>query len=444
MRHEPPTLCFDSSHTLSNFAGTALAGWGTSGACVMNIPDLGRRPDEAESAWKARITAEVWDEIPQLSPQKRAATPPALPARATPAPTRNSPPRPQETAPKGERRYLLLSADEMAAMGRGVWRVKGCLPKAGLVGIGADWAAGKTFFIYYLAEALSDRDEFFGHRISENCDVLIVVLEGVGGCPQRIGAIKMHRGPNAGRRMKFVTTPFSLLYDDDVDALIATIQEEGMQGGAVMLDTYNAATAGMDENGSADTGRAIAAAKRIQEAVGGLVILVHHFGKDPSKGLRGHSSLSAALDTIIEISRVGGRRSWRLAKSKDGADGVEHSFRLQVVEVGTDEDGDPITSCVVVPEENACDIVRRAQVPRGGNQRAVYDVAGELLREGRNMGQGGAPATRPCIRLADLIAACRGRLAVENDRVPERVRLAVTGLVNSGCVILRDDWIWLP
>jgi hypothetical protein len=328
-------------------------------------------------------------------------------------------------------------------MGRGEWRVKGCLPKVGLAGIGADWAAGKTFFIYYLAEALSDRDEFFGHRISENCDVLIVVLEGVGGCPQRIGAIKTRRGPNAGRRMKFVTTPFSLLYDDDVDALIPTINEAGMQGGVVMLDTYNAATAGMDENGSADTGRAIAAAKRIQEAIGGLVILVHHFGKDPGKGLRGHSSLSAALDTIIEIRREGDRRAWRLAKSKDSADGVEHSFRLEVVEVGTDEDGDPITSCVVVPEESAHSATR-SKLPKGGNQRIVFNALGELLRNSRDFGYGGAPALRPCVELETAVSSIAPLLAVEEKRKAERTRQALTGLIAAGTIIHREGWLWIP
>ena len=50
-------------------------------------------------------------------------------------------------------------------------------------------------------------------------------------------------------------------------------------------------------------GRLLAAAKRTEEGLGGLVILCHHTGKVRSKGLRGHSSLHAALDGEIEVVR---------------------------------------------------------------------------------------------------------------------------------------------
>lgn len=66
----------------------------------MNIPDLAGQPDEADSALKACI----WDEIPQLSAQKRASTPPASPARATAAPA----PRPAQ-APLSEAEKRILA-----------------------------------------------------------------------------------------------------------------------------------------------------------------------------------------------------------------------------------------------------------------------------------------------------------------------------------------------
>jgi hypothetical protein len=63
--------------------------------------------------------------------------------------------------------------------------------------------------------------------------------------------------------------------------------------------------------------------------------------------MRGHSSLIAALDAAIEVTRSGDQRSWQVAKSKDGEDGTAHPFKLEVVELGMDNDGDPITSCVI-------------------------------------------------------------------------------------------------
>ncbi len=49
--------------------------------------------------------------------------------------------------------------------------------------------------------------------------------------------------------------------------------------------------------------RVLAGAKMIEAAYGGFVLLCHHMGKDPRKGLRRHSSLHAAMDAEIEVTR---------------------------------------------------------------------------------------------------------------------------------------------
>ena len=56
------------------------------------------------------------------------------------------------------------------------------------------------------------------------------------------------------------------------------------------------------------------------------------------------------MDACIEVSRTEDQREWKVTKSKDGADGGSNSFSLDVVELGTDEFGDPVTSCVVIHE----------------------------------------------------------------------------------------------
>lgn len=152
--------------------------------------------------------------------------------------------------------------------------------------------------------------------------------------------------------MRYLTQPFSLLESGDIDALVDAIQSAG-GAGLVVIDTLNRASSGSDENDSKSMGLIIAASTRLQAAIGGLVILVHHTGKDATKGLRGHSSLHGALDAAIEIRREGNRRLWCNTKSKDSADGQTHDFKLQVVQLGVDEDGDAITSCVIEP--TVCD-----------------------------------------------------------------------------------------
>lgn len=343
--------------------------------------------------------------------------------------------------PKAERRYTLRSADDLTAQRPAPYRVKGVLMRDALAAIFGPSTSGKSFLAMDAAFAISDGREWFGCRVAP-CDVLYISLEGEAGLAQRVKAYRKRYGADAGKRIKFIAAPFSLLYPDDIDALVATAMEAGIRNGVVLIDTLNAATSGMDENKSADMGLAIAAVKRIRDECGGLVILIHHSGKDLTKSLRGHSSLFAALDSVIEVSRNNDRRTWMLRKSKDGPDGEDHQFRLEVLEVGIDDEGDQITSCVIVPEEASVDTVRRAKVPAGGNQRVIWDALGELFRGSTDLGEGGAPSTRPCIKLEAAIEKLRDRLATDPRRRTERTRAAITGLVNRGLLQLRDGWLW--
>jgi hypothetical protein len=148
--------------------------------------------------------------------------------------------------------------------------------------------------------------------------------------------------------MRFLTMPFLLNKPDDVTQLANEILSQGLGGCVVFIDTLSRAAAGADENSSEAMGVLIANTSRLQQLIGGVVVLVHHTGKDASRGLRGHSSLLAALDTAIEVQRNKAARGWQLVKSKEGEDGREHGFQLERVTLGVDDDGEPITSCVVV------------------------------------------------------------------------------------------------
>ena len=108
--------------------------------------------------------------------------------------------------------------------------------------------------------------------------------------------------------------PFRLLNADDINELVLAIKAAG-SGDVVVLDTLSRATPGSDENDSKAMGQIVAASKVLQECIGGLVLLIHHTGKDASKGMRGHSSLHAALDCAIEVRRNGDHREWLVAKS---------------------------------------------------------------------------------------------------------------------------------
>jgi putative DNA primase/helicase len=338
--------------------------------------------------------------------------------------------------PKPEPRYKLLGSADLAAMPPLAWRVRGVLPAVGLAGYYGPSASGKSFLGFDVAGAIADGRRWFDCRV-EAAPVVYAALEGEAGFKLRVQAWEAHQGRKLPERLKLVLQPFKLTEPQDVRDLAAVVPA----GGVVFLDTLNRAAPTADENSSRDMGEILEAAKQLQSLTGGLVVLIHHTGKDATKGLRGHSSLFAALDAAVEVSRDGDRREWRVAKSKDGQDGDAHPFKLQVETLGIDEHGDPVTSCVVVVDHAARD-VQRVKLPQGGNQRVVLDALRPMFKDGAT-GKLGAPPLRPCIELEAAIVKAAGHLTCETARRATRTREAITGLVARGVLACNEGWIWM-
>jgi putative DNA primase/helicase len=117
-----------------------------------------------------------------------------------------------------------------------------------------------------------------------------------------------------------------------------------------------------------------------------------------------------------------------------------------VVEIDTDEEGEPITSCVVIAEERTGEAIRRALPPKSGNQRIIWDAPGDAFRSAGSIAPEGAPKDlppgRPCLSLEYAIAATRGRLVCDSKRQTERTQSAITGLINRGLLTYREGWLW--
>lgn len=272
--------------------------------------------------------------------------------------------------------FRLLTADEVAALPPICWRVKGVIPASGLAAIYGPSGSGKSFLTLDMLAAIADGREWHGHRCIA-APVVYVCLEGEAGLAQRLQALRTRLGGATGASMRFVTAPFQLLDSNNVTQLAEVILEAGGMGAVVVLDTLNRATPGADENSSQDMGLAVAASKVLQAQLGGLVILVHHTGKDATRGMRGHTSLFAALDAVVEVVRDGDNRTWRIGKSKDGADGAEHAFRLDVVPLGDDEDGDPVSSCVVVQCDQQPQKAKRLTAAQRAGLSSLSDACNE-------------------------------------------------------------------
>jgi len=336
-------------------------------------------------------------------------------------------------------RYQLLTDDDLRKLPAMRWLIKNVLPSQGTVAMFGPSGSGKTFLVLDMLQSLAFGNDWFGHKVKQ-CSVTYIALEGDAGVAGRVDAYRIHHG-STSPNIRYMVQPFRLTNAHDIIDLAKAILDAGT-GGVVVLDTLSRATPGLDENASKDMGLIIDAAKLLQELIGGLVLLIHHTGKDTGKGMRGHSSLHAALDCAIEVRRNGDNREWLLAKSKDGEDGASHAFELKVVRLGTDNDGDAITSCVIVANQSAQAITKKTPT-LGSNQTIALKALEEPFRSAIDFDKDGAPPGRPCLRFDDAVAIVAPLMPVEAKHKKERAKDALAGLVKKDMVGMKGDWLWV-
>jgi len=224
--------------------------------------------------------------------------------------------------------------------------IKPLLERGGLMTIVGAPGSGKTYFATDLACHVAAGREWFGNKVRPGA-VIYCAAEAGKSILRRIDAWARHH-KIADVPLFVRPAPLDLRSSGtDTVELIAHAQQVTAIGrplAVIVIDTVARALAGGNENSSEDMGALIQNCERIQRETRAAVVLVHHLGKNEARGSRGHNSLPAAVDVEITISK----RVATITKARDAADGTRFPFGLKVIQLGFDEDGEPIESCVAV------------------------------------------------------------------------------------------------
>lgn len=357
---------------------------------------------------------------------------------------------PLTTPPPSKRKFTFYSASDFPDLPELEWRVDDVLPTSGLGSIFGPSGIGKSFLSLDLVAALATGRDWFGHA-TKQCRAVYVALEGQAGFRRRVAAWSKHNEQDFPESVDFVFDPIELHKLHDPFVLGREIEERG-GAGVIVIDTLNRAAAGADENSSIDMGQIVAGATLLQKATSALVLLVHHPGKDITRSLRGHSSLYAAMDTIIELALDGELIQWKIAKSKDGEDQIRHAFSLHSVVVGENDNGKVLMSCVV-EEAEGYSPSQAQNAPRGSNQRiilnAVKDLLPRLVLERRMQ----ALVDNPSLETFDnvYVPATDVHMHIKDVLVSiapkhrfSRAKEALDALVRQGYLVMQADGIRLP
>lgn len=340
-------------------------------------------------------------------------------------------------------KYKLLTGTDLGALPPVKWRLKGVLPYEGLAALYGPSASGKSFLAMDMCVALAEGNKWFGIRTTKST-VVYVALEGESGFKNRVAAWEVENGRPLPTDMFMVMQPFHIINPQDLDDLVAAVPNDAV----VVVDTLNRAAPTSDENSSSEMGEILQSCKRLQVLIGGLVVLVHHTGKDTTKGARGHSSFFAALDGAIEVERSNDKRSWSIAKAKDGQDGKNFPFELKLHTLGTDADGDDITSCTI--ERGLPNIFVKPQ-PKGAKQQtALKALKGHITAlVNPTLGIAGSPSNAACLKFEDAVLFLSGKLdtTAKSKRNNEARRLlkglADNGYIQTGLDANADAWCWI-
>ena len=309
--------------------------------------------------------------------------------------------------------------------------------------------SGKTFFATDLGLRIACGWEWCG-RYVERKGVIYCALEGGFGIRNRVAAFRQEHALD-GQNIPFGIVPMSLdmLNPDDPSALVTAIRTEaeeiGFPIGFVVIDTVARAMAGGNENAPDDMGMLVHHGDLIRQETGAHLMWIHHSGKDEAKGARGHSSLRAATDTEIEITSDGTSRVARVTKQREYECSGEFPFSLKVVELGQNQRGKTITSCVVEHGEgNAAGAASFRRRLKGHNKRAL-EVLADLVATSGQEGHAGVPSGYQSVpdkwwRERFYERAMPGD---SDDAKQAAFRRATVALVNDHFVGMANRRVWI-
>ena len=250
--------------------------------------------------------------------------------------------------------------------------VKGVIPANSLCSTYGASGSYKSFLACSWACHVATGIPWGGRRVVHGA-VMYVVGEGGIGVPRRIKAWELVNSEQVKN--------LYLVNREMVIAARQVEQETGKPVRMIILDTLARCFGGSDENDARDMGAFVHGCDELKRRTGATVLVIHHSGKDETKGARGSSAFRAALDAEYRIRREGaGSEALVIActKMKDAEELKEMACDLREVELFKDEGGELITSLVL--EDKPRPPVERERIEYAKNKTENHVALWQCIR----------------------------------------------------------------
>lgn len=315
--------------------------------------------------------------------------------------------------------------------------VRGWLTAGGLSVVYGPSNCGKTFFVADLAMHVAAGVPWRGNRVKPGA-VVYVAAEGGRVIGNRFEAIRQAK-PELCQHNRFhlLASPVDLSGGEDATALCQLLPDTPLA--LVVIDTLARSIGDGDENSAKDVSGFVQNLDQIRDQTGAHVLVVHHSGKDAERGARGSSALRAAVDTEIAIDA---QRRATAPKQRDLPIADPLFFDLQQVTLGQDNDGEPVTSAIVVDADAPTMKQKRLS---GRAEVALQALEDALMAHGQPGFGPDLPAGRTVVKLEiwrEQIAI-HGLTDGKGDSA-ERMAMkrARDSLLEANQIRIHGDFVW--
>jgi hypothetical protein len=286
-----------------------------------------------EEWWKLTPEEEaMWaeeEEVPEpLHETDDEAAEPALIAKPVSPPGRHAPPRP----PRGSR-FKPLTLNEIALLPPPEWLIDGLVPEDGLVVLYGEPAAGKSFVALDWGLCVATGVPWLGREVRSG-EVVYIYAEGVRGLKRRAGAwLQAHETAEAPL---FRAVPIAVTITDPSERseFVRAVRSESKHPHLIIIDTLARNFGAGNESQAQDMNAFVKGCDELRaEFPGATVLVVHHSGKDQSRGARGSLALQGATEAVFALIRSGDGLTLKNEKQKDGEEAAPIALELARVQL---------------------------------------------------------------------------------------------------------------
>lgn len=295
--------------------------------------------------FKAIVNGEEVDRPPDDPVEWKAANPDKLP-NSFPGDPASQPGATLGHSPEAGLSFYYL--DQLDAIPEPTWIIDGILPEGGFTLAYGKRSTMKSFAVLDMGLSLASGSAYHGRKVKQG-RVVYFAGEGFRGANRRIAAwFKARKLNRADYARDFALAPFTSKWDtlqgrELVRQHLGAIAKDGPIS-IVIIDTARRAMSG-DENAPTSVGQFLDGVNAICREFNCGSLIVHHAGKDDSKGARGGSNFEDDADAVFRFTNdAGGRVHMKCTKQKDSECDWTIKFRADIITLDCEPDGKPITS----------------------------------------------------------------------------------------------------